>query len=274
MAGATQVTITLTLAGVSTFENPSFPSTFRLNNVIVANPIFQTTSTTTAVATVKIAIAPGPNTFRIDFSSSNVGPIMQPNPGTFTLSFNDVPPTTTGQINLTIAAGIISGSTTATIACIHGSSLIVTLNGLKRIDQLTVDDQVLSGCNLNEFVKIKSVAQCWIQHPGPNHDAVIFEPHSLDENNPYQRLIIDPGHPMCSRKEFLESGIAALRPAGSYLQKGNERIYVMKWTNPIIQEDPSVRYDLILEDPYCTYIANGVVVRSAGYESHSYKNLI
>ena len=57
--------------------------------------------------------------------------------------------------------------------------------------------------------------------------------------------IIDPGHSMCSRKEFIEKG-----PAGSYLQKENQRIYVIKWTDQIIQEEQSVRFDLILEEPY------------------------
>ena len=159
------------------------------------------------------------------------------------------------------------------IACLHGSSLISTRNGLKRIDQLIAGDEVLSGPKLDELVKVDGVAQCWISTPGPEHDAVIFEPGSLRDEFPSERLIIDPGHPICTQEEFLNNGIESLRPAGSYIN-GDNKIYARKWTDPLIQEEPSMRYDLVLPAPYCTYIANGLVVKSLGHYHHTYKDLM
>ena len=176
MAGATQATITLTLTGGYTFPTSPFQGTFRQNGLQIANPNFVTSDPTIAVATVNIAITPGPKNFEVGIPSVSVIPNTLGVVGSFTLSFNDVPPTTTLPSNLVRgASSTISGLTTAIIACIHGSSLIVTKNGLKRIDKLAVDDQVLSGSNFDQSVKVKSVAQCWIQHPGPDHDAVIFK---------------------------------------------------------------------------------------------------
>jgi hypothetical protein len=190
--------------------------------------------------------------------------------------------TSTAQIKFNGSSGLIqtkSSSATASIAlCIHGSSMIQMKDGQKRIDQIQQGDQVLSG--EKEYAKVKEVVQCWLSFLGVDHDAIIFEPGSLssmedNEFEPSQRLIIDPGHPICTQKEFLENGYDALRPAGTYWEelKGN-KIYTKKWTDIFVQKEPSVRYDLILEDSYNTYIANGIVVRSRGYKDHRYKQFV
>lgn len=170
---------------------------------------------------------------------------------------------------MTLVGEVWTGSVTIAINCLHGSSLIQMKEGSKRIDQ------ICSGDNLDEYTRVKYVAQCWITTPGPDHDAIIFEPHSLSENEPSQRLIIDPGHPICTRKDYLEKGLEALRPAGTYWEElRGDKVYTKKWSEAFVQTEPSVRFDLILEEPYNTYVANGVVVKSAGYKSHSYKQLV
>lgn len=42
----------------------------------------------------------------------------------------------------------------------------------------------------------------------------------------------------------------------------------------LVQSEPSRRYDLILEEPYNTYVADGLVVRTKGYENHRYKRFV
>ena len=107
---------------------------------------------------------------------------------------------------------------------------------------------------------------------GVDHDAIIFEAGSLGDN---EQLIIDPGHPMCTREEYLENGYDELRPAGTYWEEmKGEKIYTKKWTDTFVQNEPSVRYDLILEEPYNVYIASGLVVRSKGYKDHRYKQFV
>ena len=54
----------------------------------------------------------------------------------------------------------------------------------------------------------------------PNHNAVISEPVSLGNNEPNQRLIIDPGYPMISKDEYLKNRFESLHSAGSYLEGG------------------------------------------------------
>ena len=163
------------------------------------------------------------------------------------------------------------------VACLHGSSLIQMRNGTKRLDQIKDGDEVVACVSDQEYMyaKVKGVAKCWLSFLGVDHDAVIFEPHSLGLNQPSQRLIIDPGHPMCTQNEFLEKGTEALRPAGTYWEESNgHQIHTKKWTDIFVQEEPSVRYDLILEKPFNTYIANGMVVRSKGYKDHRYKEFV
>jgi len=80
---------------------------------------------------------------------------------------------------------------------------------------------------------------------------------------------------MCTRAEYLEDGYDALRPAGTYWEElKSDKIYTKKWTDIFVQDEPSVRYDLILEEPFNTYVANGIVVRSKGYKDHRYKEFV
>lgn len=145
----------------------------------------------------------------------------------------------------------------------------------KRLDQIKYDDEVLSGDNLDEYAKVKGVAHCWLSFMGVDHDAIIFEAGSLGENEPTQQLIIDPGHPMCTKQEYLEKGIEALRPAGSFWEEfKGDKVYTKKWTDVLVQDEPSRRYDLILEEPFNTYVANGMVVRAKGYDNHRYKRFV
>lgn len=200
------------------------------------------------------------------------------------------------QYDLTLAArgavvGVVRGllivdpnggfSTQGTIllSCLHGSSRITTRRGIKRLDQISPGDRVLTSSG--KYAEVKSVVSCWTG-PGsstsgssggaPPHDAVIIERGSLGKGIPSHRLIIDPGH------LILPPGKKTFIPAGS-LVNPDSRIYTRKWDDPDIQKDPSLRYDLILQSPHNDYMANGVYVASrktlndAGY-SHSYKNLV
>ena len=153
---------------------------------------------------------------------------------------------TTGQIFLSPPVGFV-------LVCLHGNSVIMTPNGNKFIKDAETGDKVITANG--EYAKILNVCHCWIEFPGPSHDAVIFEPHSLGDGLPSTRLIIDPGHPIKINKhdEF--------RPAGEFVN--DDRIYVRKWTDEIIQNPtPSIRWDLVLEDGFDNYIANGVIVKS------------
>lgn len=110
---------------------------------------------------------------------------------------------------------------------------------------------------------------------GTTHDAIIFEPNSLGENEPSERLIIDPGHPICIKKEYEEKGYSALRPAGTFWEElKGEKVYTKKWDDVFVQSEKSVRYDLVLEEPFNTYVANDIIVRSAGYKDHRYKQFV
>ena len=80
---------------------------------------------------------------------------------------------------------------------------------------------------------------------------------------------------MCTREEFLENGYDALRSAGTYWKEiKGDKIYTKKWTDMFIQNELSMRYDLILEEPFNIYVANGIVVRSKGYRDHKYKEFV
>lgn len=163
-----------------------------------------------------------------------------------------------------------------TSICVHGSSLIETINGQKRIDQLEAGDKVLSGKNLDQYATVLSLGQCWLSFQGVDHDSIIFEKDSLGPNQPSNKLIIDPGHPMCTQTEYLEKGYEELRPAGTFWEERNQnqKIHSKKWTDDLIENETSRRYDLILEEPFNTYVANGIVVRARGYRDHRYKNFV
>lgn len=169
----------------------------------------------------------------------------------------------------------ISGNADVFVSCLHGSSLVKMKEGVKRIDQIEPGDEVLTGKNLDEYTKVKSVPRCWLSFLGVDHDAIIFEKDSLGPNQPEEQLIIDPGHPICTKEDYFEQGHDALRPAGSYWEElKGDKIYNKKWTDIYVQEEPSVRYDLILEGDYNTYVANGLVVESAVYKDHRYKQFV
>jgi intein/homing endonuclease len=72
-----------------------------------------------------------------------------------------------------------------------------------------------------------------------------------------------------------KKGYEALKPAGEFFPKFNgDNIYTKKWTDELVQKDTSRRYDLVLEEPFNTYVANGMVVRAKGYKDHRYKNFV
>ena len=169
----------------------------------------------------------------------------------------------------------VFGNQDITVLCLHGSSLIKMREGTKRIDEIQPGDEVLSGKNLDEYIKVKTVPKCWLSFLGVDHDAIIFEKNSLGPNQPEEQLIIDPGHPICTKEQYLENGYESFRPAGSYWEElKGDKIYTKKWTDIYVQEEPSIRYDLVLEGEYNNYVANGLVVESAGYKDHRYKEFV
>ena len=276
---ATSTAITVQLSPGLTFNTINPTGTFqRLPNAPI--PITFTTVTST-VATVNVpgAIPPGTYMFAIELNPADITGLLSGQVATATLNFVGTTPTSGGQIPLFFNPdfGFIQGQASLTVACLHGSSLIQMREGCKRLDQVKEGDEVLSGKNLDQYTKIKGIAQCWLSFMNIDHDAIIFEPNSLGLNEPTQKLIIDPGHPICTKKDFLEKGFDALRPAGTYWEEfknKSEQIYTKKWTDIFVQEEPSVRYDLILEEPFNTYVANGIVVRSKGYKDHRYKEFV
>lgn len=216
--------------------------------------------------------------FVVDINPTNIsGTLVSGSIGTLTVTVNNSTPPSSGSGNIIFSAesGTVTGLAEFFVNCLHGSSMIETRNGSKRLDQIQSGDEVLSGNNLDEYAQVKSIAHCWLSFMGVDHDAIIFEADSLGENEPSQRLIIDPGHPMCSKEEYLEKGYEALRPAGSYWEElKGDKVYTKKWTDTYVQDEPSRRYDLILEEPYNTYVANGMVVRAKGYKDHRYKRFV
>jgi hypothetical protein len=270
----------------------TFPVKIYLDGSVI--PLTTLTATVATLTTVGlspatiISIPAGNHTVVLSFDINQITPTDGGAIGDSTLKFTypSGPDTTTG--NLPFDAGVdpqtLTNAYIATgfiiIACIHGSSLVQMKDGLKRIDQIKPGDEVLSGENLDKYTKVVNVAHCWlslkgIAPDGGDCDAIIFEPGSLGENEPTQRLIIDPGHPMCTRKEYLEKGYDALRPAGSFWEElKGDKVYTKKWTDELVQEDPSRRYDLVLENPFNTYLANGIVVRAKGYKDHRYKQFV
>jgi hypothetical protein len=224
-------------------------------------------------------VTQGSNTFILSIPNSPLAFIPSPGSsvivGVFKLTFDDTPQTITpNSLIIGNGSGGASGEVSVNINCLHGSSLIETQNGQRRLNQLKKGDKILS--NNNEYAEIKGISYCWLSFLGVDHDAIIFEVNSLGLNQPSQKLIIDPGHPICTREEYLEKGVDALRPAGTYWEelKDQGQVLTKKWTDIFIQTEPSVRYDLILEEPYNTYIANGIVIRSKGYRDHRYKQLV
>jgi hypothetical protein len=289
---ATQVSLTIdasTTGGFNVVPPTTFFAVLGYNgnpNIAIATFTVQPGNiATTGTFTLSPPMNPGPQFFRIailnnpsyPFNNTTIGSTA----GFISITLNDIPSSSFTNLPLTIiqngnAQIIIS----FTASCLHGSSLVQLKDELKRIDQIKPGDKVLSGENLDEYIPVQDIHHCWlslkgVEPNGQDHDAIIFEPGSLGENEPAQRLIIDPGHPMCAKKEYLEKGYEALRPAGSYWEKlKGDNVYTKKWTDEMIQEDRSRRYDLVLEEPFNVYVANGIVVRAKGYKDHRYKHFI
>ena len=158
--------------------------------------------------------------------------------------------------------------------------MVTTEKELIKIKDLKINEKILTGDN--KYAKVLDVVQCWLRIPdNPYHNCIIFEPGSLGENQPSEKLIIDPGHPICLLEEYKKNGIDALKKAGEFINENNKRIYVSDWADPSLGDDIDIRkrYDIVLEPPYKTYIANNIVILSressmyAGY-NHQYDKYI
>ena len=288
-----QVTVTVDLSAGYTFNVTNPGITFNLDGAPRASTFVRQVDQSIAIASVPIAsvpiappITPGIHSFSIIIPVANVtGPAPPPGGsliiGTVTYSVNSLPVRTgSNQIDYFEFFGsfsITSSDVNIFVACLHGSSMIQIKDGTKRLDQIKEGDEVLSHSysGQQEYTQVKGIAQCWLSFMGVDHDAIIFEPNSLGTNEPDQQLIIDPGHPMCTQNEFLEKGPDALRPAATYWEEfKGDKVYTKKWTDVFVEDEPSVRYDLILEEPFNTYVTNGIVVRSKGYKDHRYKEFV
>ena len=261
MSSLTGFTITLTDGETFTIAaNPTFQVDIIIDGILgtsytaTATPTNPTTAT--GVPNNPITLTPGAHTIelRIDNSFIATNPELESTVGT--VRFNFITPTANFTYNLTYIPDefvYTTGEQDISIACLHANSIIVTTNGDKYIKNIAIGDHVLT--SNGQYAAVVRVAHCWIQHPGPSHDAVIFEPYSLTESLPSVRLIIDPGHPIKINKED------EFQPAGKFVNDNN--IFVRKWTDELVQNPtPSLRWDLVLEDGYDNYIANGVIVKS------------
>lgn len=217
-----------------------------------------------------VQIAPGETTINLLFGAGSYS-----SSGTVVVDIVSAIGVLIGSTTLPLVVspdGSAIASGTILILCLHGSSLITTRKGRRRLDQIQSGDYVATGqkdkSGISIYAKVLSLVPCWTTHPGPPHDAVIIEPNALGHRQPTHRLIIDPGHRILYKKKII--------PAGS-LVNTLPGISIRKWTDPEIPK--SLRYDLVLAPPHKTYLANGVVVASresihqAGYH-HSYQHLI
>jgi hypothetical protein len=160
----------------------------------------------------------------------------------------------------------------------------VTAQHAWRIDQIEKGEEVLSmvpdldGGGHVATARVKEIWKCWSKHPqnAEAHDAVVFPPGSLALGEPSHQLVIDTGHPICRQSDYEVLGDSALQPAATHVNV-NSRIHVAKWTDSTLEENypdhnnhinrtntksksEYVRYDLELEPPHTTYLANGIVV--------------
>ena len=270
------ITLTITTTIPQAFSGNAFTANVQITPLLFVNlPFSPVAGSTNASSSGPFVLAPGgPYVISVTVPPTAFLDPDLPTAASFSLTFDDVPSTTIPPqpFGFDINDNFF-GTVSTLISCLHGSSLIKTNQGLRRIDEIKSDDLVLTGDD--QLAKVILVAHCWLSHIGKDHDAIIFEPNSLNKDEPSERLIIDPGHPMCTKEEYLENGYEALRPAGSYWEElKSDKIYSKKWTDVLVQEQPSRRYDLILEEPFNTYIANGMIVASKCYKHHIYKDLI
>ena len=270
----------LNVLNLNTFSSNTYGGTFTVTSTTSASGLFTVDSPPIdGTSNYELSLIISFNNGSVITPSTDIGTVGEIILGNTNFAF--VSPSVDFNADLTnhspfTEAGLVLGSLLDfTLACLHGSSLIETIDGQKRIDNIKTGDKVLSGPNLDRYASVKSLAHCWLSHMGNDHDAIIFEKGSLGENEPSERLIIDPGHPMCTKEEYLENGYEALKPAGSYWEErvGN-KISANKWTDDIVQLESSKRYDIILEEPFNTFVANGVVVRAKGYKNNTYKHFV
>ena len=225
------------------------------NTILGGTATVRNQQTVTGIPNVSYSLVP-PSTHTIELTFNNMYTDPDPISGRTvgSVTFNFTTPTQSYTHDLIYNGTRYTTNTKAiTIACLHANSVIITTDGSKYIKDIQSDDRVLT--SNGEYAGVIAVAQCWIQEPGPSHDAVIFEPFSLTSSLPTTPLIIDPGHPIKINKED------DFQPAGEFVN--NCTIIVRKWTDELVQNPtPSLRWDLVLEDGYTDYIANGVIVKS------------
>ena len=229
-------------------------TTVDINYVIIQNQQNIVTSTGT-VNGVNVTILSGVSELTaINLTAANKSASI--NPSLVYLDYNN------GSVN-NYTLNSSTSSFTISAVCLHENSKVITETGLKKIKDLTSDDKILSGNN--EFAKVLEIVPCWIQIPNQSvHTCVIFEPNALGDNQPSERLIIDPGHPMCTLEEYKNNNVDALRKALDFVDDNNSLIRISNWSDPSIEYDDIYRkrFDIILEHPHSTFIANNIVIKS------------
>lgn len=167
------------------------------------------------------------------------------------------------------AYAVAGFSSLFTLACIHGDSEVtyVTAEGKevpRAIATIREGDYILNG--VGAPAKVTRVVKCWDKHPKWEyaHRCVVFPPDSLDKGIPTQKFIVDSGHPIATLSSFANDGLASMMPAGSFVNDdGKGSAYRSDWKKVANSEaDTSTRYDLIIEGPSATYMANGLVVKA------------
>jgi hypothetical protein len=281
------------LAGSVIFLADTFPCTLYKGTTSVADSYFVKTTSNTASGTFSVLAGTSYSNivfyFSNNYNSSNVTNINQSSDvtdvGSITSTNTTLTPSTVnlGYTKLGTATdsnSYVSSQFSFTAACLHGNSLVTTENGPIKIKDLKINEKILTGDN--EYAKVLDVVQCWLKIPDhPYHNCIIFEPNSLGDKQPSEKLIIDPGHPICLLEEYKKNGIDALKRAGEFVNENNEQIYVSDWSDPSLGDDIDIRrrYDIVLESPYKTYIANNIVIMAresstnAGY-LHLYDNYV
>ena len=258
----------------STLVNQQINTTMYINSAIGTSIIFTIQSTN--LANANTFLATGTNNYAFKFDNNQFGssdPIVLPSSGgifdPLTLTVN-VPSTSSTKL------GYNTGNTCSTCydnigaplivngGCIHENSLIITSNGPKKIKDINAkEDKVLTPDN--SFIKVLNVVPCWIQPPGfPIHDCIVFEINALGDNEPSEKLIIDPGHYMCTIAEYKKNGLDALKKAGEFMDPDNKLIYESTWADMNVNtgQNEYCRYDIVLEEPHKVYMANNIVIKS------------
>lgn len=95
-----------------------------------------------------------------------------------------------------------------------------------------------------------------------NKYTIVFEINALGNNELSEKLIIDHGHYMSTITEYKKNGLNALKRTGEFVDPNNKLLYVSSWIDSDINQDGYIRYDIVLEQPHKTYIANNIVIAS------------